>query len=48
LDTLSDETEEVLRKQFEAAEREGLKPNRIRYVHEAVDFWRDDFWSWMG
>ncbi len=48
LDSLSDETVEELRKRFEAAEREGLKPTRIRHVHESVDFWRDDFWNWLG
>jgi hypothetical protein len=48
LDSLSDETVEELRKRFEAAEREGLKPMRIRHVHESVDFWTDDFWNWLG
>jgi len=48
LDSLSDETVEELRKRFEAAEREGLKPTRIRHVRETVDFWQDDFWNWLG
>jgi hypothetical protein len=48
LDSLSDETVEELRKRFELAEREGLKPTRIRHVREAVDFWQDDFWNWLG
>jgi len=48
LDSLSEETIEELRKQFEAAGREGLKPTRIRHVHETVDYWQDDFWYWFG
>jgi hypothetical protein len=48
LDSLSDETVDQLRKRFEAAENAGLKPTRIRHVHESVDFWRDDFWNWLG
>jgi len=48
LDSLSAETVEDLRKGFEVAKREGLKPTRIRHVRESVDFWRDDFWNWLG
>ncbi|MGB6500088.1 MAG: hypothetical protein WBG19_01610 [Thermoplasmata archaeon] len=48
LESLSNETVEALRKQFEIAEREGMKPSRLRHVHESVDFWRDDFWNWLG
>jgi hypothetical protein len=48
LESLSNETVEELQKRFEAAERDGLKPTRIRHVHESVDLWRDDFWSWLG
>lgn len=48
LDTLSDETVEELRRRFENAEGEGLRPSQLRHVHESVDFWQDDFWNWMG
>jgi hypothetical protein len=48
LDSLSDETVQELRRRFEVAEREGLKPTRIRHAHESVDFWQDDFWNWLG
>ncbi|MGP8072481.1 MAG: DUF2004 domain-containing protein [Thermoplasmata archaeon] len=48
LDTLADETVEELRKRFEVAQREGLKPVRLRHVHESVDYWRDDFWNFLG
>jgi hypothetical protein len=48
LDSLSDETVEELRKRFEIAVREGLKPVVLRHLREEVDFWRDDFWNWLG
>jgi hypothetical protein len=48
LDSLSDETVEELRRRFEGAQREGLKPVALRHLHEEVDFWRDDFWNWLG
>jgi len=48
LDSLSNETVDQLRTRFEVAEREGLKPVRIRHVHESVGFWQDDFWNWLG
>jgi len=48
LDSLSDETVDELRRRFAAAERNGLKPNRLRHVHESVDYWQDDFWNWLG
>ncbi len=48
LDSLSDEAVEGLRRRFDAARREGLKPTRLRHVHESVDFWQDDFWNWLG
>ena len=48
LSALSDETVEALRQNFLRAEREGLEPTRLRHIHEAVDFWRDDFWNWLG
>jgi len=48
LDRLSQETIDELRRTLRAAEHEGLRPTPLRHVHEAVDFWRDDFWNWMG
>lgn len=48
LDSLSNETVEELRGRFDDAKREGLKPTRLRHVHESVDFWQDDFWNWLG
>jgi uncharacterized protein DUF2004 len=48
LDSLSDETIEELRERFSSAEREGLRPVRLRHVQESVDYWRDDFWNWLG
>jgi hypothetical protein len=48
LDSLSNETVEDLRVRFDRAQRDGLKPVALRHLHEEVDFWRDDFWNWMG
>jgi hypothetical protein len=48
LDSLSDETVEELRRRYEGAEREGLKPVALRHVRESVDLWQDDFWNWLG
>jgi hypothetical protein len=46
LDALSSLTVEELRGQFTGAP--GLHPVPLRHVHEDVDFWRDDFWNWIG
>jgi hypothetical protein len=48
LDSLSDETVDELRKRFDIARRDGLKPIQIRHVRDSVDFWQDDFWNWLG
>ena len=48
LSQLSAETEEGLRGQFEAAERDGLKAQPVRPVTEEVDFWEDKFWTYLG
>jgi hypothetical protein len=48
LDSLSDGTEDELRTRFEAAQRAGMRPVALRHLHEDVDFWRDDFWNWIG
>ena len=48
LDALSSLTVEELRRQFTDASAEGLRPVPLRHLHEDVDFWRDDFWNWIG
>jgi len=48
LDSLSNETVAELRRQFDLATREGLKPTRVRHVHESADLWQDDFWNSIG
>jgi hypothetical protein len=48
LDSLSDQSIEELRSRFETAQHEGLRPVPLRHLHEDVDFWRDDFWNWIG
>jgi hypothetical protein len=48
LDALSQEDVAELRQRFLAAQKAGLRPVPLRHVHESVDFWRDDFWNWIG
>ena len=48
LHRLSDEDVEQLRERFSDAQKNGLKPVPLRHVRESVDFWRDDFWNWLG
>lgn len=48
LHSLSEESVASLRQRYEAAQRSGLKPVPLRHVRESVDFWRDDFWNWIG
>lgn len=48
LEDLSNETVDQLRERFKSAEHEGLKPVPLRRVKEEVDFWRDDFWNYIG
>jgi len=48
LKELSDLTVEQLHEQLLAAERAGLQFVKLRQVEEDVDFWRDDFWNFMG
>jgi hypothetical protein len=48
LDSLSEETVEELRRRYDTARQQGLTPLPLRHVHEDVDFWRDDFWNWLG
>ncbi len=45
---LSEQTIEQLRGQLLAAVRAGLQLIKLRRVEEEVDFWRDDFWNWIG
>jgi hypothetical protein len=48
LDGLSKETPEELAHRLSKAESDGLHPVALRHIQEAVDYWRDDFWNWMG
>jgi hypothetical protein len=48
LDQLSEETPEGLAHRLTEAEAEGLRPLPLRTIHEPVDYWRDDFWNWLG
>jgi hypothetical protein len=48
LDLLSQQTPDGLHHQLSEAEAAGLRPVPLRTVHETVDFWRDDFWNWLG
>jgi hypothetical protein len=48
LKDLSNETLDQLRERFKSALQEGLKPIPLRHVKEQVDFWRDDFWNYIG
>jgi hypothetical protein len=45
---LSEESVDELRARLESSEREGLRLVPLRHVREEVDFWRDDFWNWIG
>jgi hypothetical protein len=48
LEDLSNESVGQLRERLRKAERAGLKPVALRRVKDEVDFWRDDFWNWIG
>ncbi len=48
LQDLSSETVEELRRRSEQAVHEGMKTVPLRRVEEAVDYWQDDFWNWLG
>lgn len=45
---LSNESVDQLRERLAAAERAGLTVVPLRPVAQEVDFWRDDFWNWLG
>ena len=48
LDDLSDETPDQLHLRLKTAEAAGLKLVPLRRIEEPVDYWRDDFWNWIG
>ena len=48
LESLSDETVEELRRRVETAQADGLRLIPLRAIQEEVDFWQDDFWSYIG
>jgi hypothetical protein len=48
LNDLSHETEQELAHRLSEAESQGLHAVALRAIHEPVDYWRDDFWHWMG
>ncbi len=45
---LSNESVDQLRGRLAAAEKDGLRLVPLRHVREEVDFWRDDFWTYLG
>ena len=45
---LSNETVDELSERLRTAEASGLVPVELRTVRQEVDYWRDDFWNWMG
>jgi hypothetical protein len=48
LNTLSDETEDQLAQRLSVAKSHGLHLVPVRPLKEPVDYWRDDFWNWLG
>ncbi len=48
LHRLSDESVDDLRERLRRAEAGGLRPVKLRTVRAEVDYWRDDFWNWLG
>lgn len=48
LENLSNEDIPELRRRLSAAKSEGLQVVSLRRIREDVDFWRDDFWNWIG
>ncbi len=48
LKDLSNESVAELRQRLAVAERAGLVPVALRPVALEVDYWRDDFWNWLG
>jgi len=48
LNDLSNESVEQLRDRLRSAEGAGLESVSLRSVPQEVDYWRDDFWNWLG
>ncbi|MGA8302714.1 MAG: hypothetical protein WA691_05850 [Thermoplasmata archaeon] len=48
LNDLSNESVDQLRERLRLAENSGLQSVTLRSVAQEVDFWRDDFWNWLG
>jgi hypothetical protein len=48
LDGLSDESPAELARRYTEAQSQGLRVVPLRRIEEPVDFWRDDFWNWIG
>ncbi|MGI0131999.1 MAG: DUF2004 domain-containing protein [Thermoplasmata archaeon] len=48
LDDLSNETVDRLRERLRAAEAQGLRLAPLRRVPQEIDYWKDDFWNWLG
>jgi hypothetical protein len=48
LESLSELTVETLRDALVAAQQQGLAPVPLRTIHETEDYWRDEFWNWIG
>ncbi|MGI0155828.1 MAG: hypothetical protein ACREDE_06810, partial [Thermoplasmata archaeon] len=48
LNDLSNESVDQLRERLRAAEQAGLRVVQLRPIRQEVDYWRDDFWNWLG
>jgi hypothetical protein len=48
LRALSERSEEELRSDLRAGLADGLREVPLRRVEDEVDFWQDDFWTWIG
>ncbi|MHB8351073.1 MAG: DUF2004 domain-containing protein [Thermoplasmata archaeon] len=48
LDEVSTHSPEQLAEALRAAEAEGLRVVPLRTIRYEVDYWRDDFWNWIG
>lgn len=48
LNDLSNESVDQLRERLRMAEQAGLQAVKLRPIRQEVDYWRDDFWNWIG
>ncbi|MGI0053746.1 MAG: DUF2004 domain-containing protein [Thermoplasmata archaeon] len=48
LEEISSDSPEQLEAAVRVAESEGLKRVPVRTIRYEVDYWRDDFWNWIG